>query len=320
MRSHLAVLGTAAFVSLLSCNSDVTSPRGARPTDRATLSGSFIPDHSAAVTLTTIDFPGASSTTLEGIGPGGQIVGLYTDTQGHQHGFVLAGDKFTSIDYPGAVATDARGISPGGDIVGAFSNAPGGPVNLHGYLLSPQGGFSELTDQAQGYPGMIPQRITPTGDIYGCVHIFDFGANMRGFVRDHAGHYTVLSVPSSMHQGATPDGSIIAGLYNDLVTGLTHGYFIVNGDFEPFDVPNSHFTQAWDINVRGEVVGQFRDLKGGVHGFLLSGPAGVFTTLDVPGAGVTAARGINPRGDIVGWYVDAMRHTHGFLRRVLGSD
>ncbi|HVH30496.1 MAG TPA: hypothetical protein VNA31_02365 [bacterium] len=287
--------------------------------DRGTASGLLIANQSAAATFKTIDFPGASLTALEGVGPGGHIVGFYNDAGGHQHGFLLAGGSFTSIDYPGAVATDARGIGPDGDIVGTFLNAPGGPVNLHGYLLS-HGTFLALTDQAQGYPGMIPQRITPTGDIYGCVHIVDFGANMRGFVRDAAGNYTVFSVPSSMHQGATPDGSVIAGLYNDLSTGRTHGYLVVNGDFEPFDVPNSNLTQSWDINVRKEVVGQFRDLKGGVHGFLLSGPGGVFTTIDVSGARGTAARGITPRGDIVGWYIDSMGHQHGFLRSVAGSD
>jgi uncharacterized membrane protein len=266
--------------------------------------------------FTTADFPGAVSTAVEGINPSGDIVGLYVDTSGSQHGFLQSGGNFTSIDYPGAIATDARGISPGGDIVGSYTNAPGGPANIHGYLLS-HGTFSEV--QVPGYLGTIAQRITPTGHIYGCSHDYDFMANMRGFVRNPDGSYPpVLDVPSSMSNGATPDGSLVVGLYTDLTTGLTHGFFLRNGNFEPFDVPSSNLTQAWDINPLKQVVGHFRDTTGSFHGFLLS--KGQFTTLDFPGAMNTQARGLNPGGDIVGWYIDASGKQHGFLRSVAGRD
>ena len=259
-------------------------------------------------TFTTIDPPGAVLTHALGIGPGGDIVGYYRDTAGKTHGFLLSQGQFTSIDYPGAMYTDARGISPGGDIVGSFMYAPGGPPNWHGYLLS-KGSFSEV--QVPGYLGTIAQRITPTGDIYGCSHDTDFMANMRGFVRNAAGAYTVFDVPSTMHNGAARDGRIIAGLYNDMNTGLTHGYLVVNGEFEPFDVPGSNFTQGWDVNPRGDVVGQFRDNVGIFHGFLLSG--GGFMTIDPPGAIAAAAVGINPAGHIVGFYTDSRGKTHAFL-------
>ncbi len=258
--------------------------------------------------FTTVDFPKAVSTAAEGINPGGNIVGIYVDSSGHEHGFLLRGGKYTSIDYPGAMITDARGISPGGDIVGSYTNAPGGPANIHGFLLS-RGTFSEV--QFPGYLGTIAQRITPTGDIYGCNHNTDFMASMHGFVRTAAG-YTQLDVPASMSNGATPDGSVVVGLYTDLSTGLTHGYFVRNGSFEPFDVPGSNLTQAWDMNPSEEVVGHFRDnTTGAFHGFLLAG--GDYTSIDFPAAIVTQARGINPGGDIVGWYIDSGGKQHGFL-------
>src|SRR5215472_15421043 len=110
MQRHLAVclltLGAVAFLATVS---------GAGP----------------AFQFTSIDFPGAVLTNAQGINPGGEIVGIYRDTAGKQHGFLLSGGNFSSIDYPGAIATDARGISPGGDIVGAFTDAPGGPPNIH---------------------------------------------------------------------------------------------------------------------------------------------------------------------------------------------
>lgn len=277
----------------------------------ALLTGAAVPG--PMFQFTEIDYPGAVLTQGQGINPGGEIVGLYRDNAGKTHGFLLTGGNFTSIDYPGSIYTDARGIGPGGDIVGAYMNAPGGPPNMHGYLLS-QGNFSEV--QYPGYLGTIAQRISPNGDIYGCNHDTDFMARMHGFRRTLDG-YTQLDVPASMNNGATPDGAIVAGLYTDMMTGLTHGYLMKNGSFEPFDVPGSNLTQAWDINPAGDVVGHYRDTTGRTHGFLLS--RGQFTALDFPGAINTQARGINPGGDILGWYVDSTGHTHGFMRS-LGAE
>lgn len=253
----------------------------------------------------TIDFPGASFTAAEGINPGGTVVGLYVDAAGNQHGFLLS-EGYFSIDYPGAIATDARGISPGGDIVGSFTNSPGGPPTIHGYLLH-LGAFTEV--QYPGYQGTIAQRITPTGRIYGCNHNTDFMASMHGFMRTAGGAYSQLDVPASMINGATPDGSLLVGLFTDM--SGTHGFTVSAGSFEPFDVPGSTLTQAYDINPGKVVVGNFRDAAGQQHGFAWS--SGVFTTIDYPAAIGTQARGINPGGAIVGFYVDSAHQTHGFI-------
>jgi len=257
--------------------------------------------------FTSIDFPGALLTNAQGINSRGDIVGWYVDTTGKQHGFKLSEDDFTSFDYPGAMVTDARGINRHGDIVGAYINAPGGPPNMHGYLLK-RGTFSEV--QFPGYLGTIAQRISPRGDIYGCNHNTDFMASMHGFMRTTDG-YSAIDVPASMNNGATPDGSTVAGFYTDM-NGQTHGYLIDEGSFMPFDVPNSNVTQAWDINPKGLVVGNFRDTSGKIHGFLKTDNE--YATIDFPGASVTAARGINRGADIVGFYVDTSGKTHGFLR------
>lgn len=266
--------------------------------------------------FTTLDYPGAVLTNAWGINPGGDIVGVYTDTAGHQHGFLLSGGQFTSIDYPGAIATEARGISPSGDIVGSYTNSPGGLPNVHGFTTS-NGTFTQV--QFPGYLGSIAQRIMPNGTIFGCNHNVEGMGDMHGIVRTATGNYGQLDVPASMNNGSTPSGNLIVGLYTDLDTGLTHGYFLKNanfglnnGTFEPFDVPGSNLTKAWDINPAKEVVGEFRDSAGKTHGFLLSN--GAFTTIDPPGAIFTKGRGINAGGDIVGLYIDSKGKQHGFLR------
>ena len=66
--------------------------------------------------LSSIDVPDAGVTQAQGISDRGDIVGLYTSSDGLTHGFLLKDGNFTSINYPGAAYTDARGINAQGDI------------------------------------------------------------------------------------------------------------------------------------------------------------------------------------------------------------
>ena len=263
--------------------------------------------------FSSIDPPGSVFTFPQGINDAGAISGVFTDTQG-THGFVLQRGGVTVIDFPGAAWTWARGINTQGDLVGNYGR-PGEPFSpaalaLHGFLRSRKGQFTDLH-----YPGHlyeIPQRITPTGIVLGCYHDMDFMASMHGFTLSRDG-FSEFTLPSSMHNGATPDGSVIAGLYNDLATGQGHAYLLDHGRFQPFDVPDSTLTNAWDINPQGDVVvGIYRDLSGVSHGFLRD-EEGQFTSFDFPGSNSTGARGINARGEIVGWYLDSSGTRHGFL-------
>jgi uncharacterized membrane protein len=93
--------------------------------------------------------------------------------------------------------------------------------------------------------------------------------------------------------------------------------------FTTIDSPRAIFSEAVDINSKGEIVGRFYDgtscdvlntcflADGHNHGFLLRG--GEFTTIDPPGSTLTAAVGINSGGDIVGTYRTADGTFHGFL-------
>jgi len=257
---------------------------------------------------TAVDYPGAVYTAAEGINPQGEIVGIYIDTEGVRHGFVLRKSEFKSIDYPGVTYTEARGINPGGDIVGTYRLPGEGPLGYHGFVLSRNGDFTSV--DFPGHLNTIAQRILPDGSVMGCYHDNDFMTSMHGFVLNSAG-YTGFDVPNSMHNGATPDLGQIAGLFFDMALGRSRAYVLQNGNFNPFDFPGSIGTSAWDMNPSGAVVGNYTDGAGAGHGFLMRD--GQFTSLDFPDAHVTAARGINPRGDIVGWYVDAKGNTHGFV-------
>ena len=61
-------------------------------------------------------------------------------------------------------------------------------------------------------------------------------------------------------------------------------------------------TQAFGINNRRQVVGEYLDAFGTFHGFLWE--KGRFTTIDGPDGAVANATNINDKGEIVGIYID----------------
>src|ERR1700761_7684763 len=87
----------------------------------------------SAQRYTTVDFPGATATTLNGgPNPEGTNIGSYTDTSGVTHGFTLKKGVFTSFDPPGSPFTTPNWITPQGVIVGQYLDSSG---VSHGFIL-----------------------------------------------------------------------------------------------------------------------------------------------------------------------------------------
>ena len=259
--------------------------------------------------FTTIDFPGAVLTNVQGMNALGELVGLYTDTAGKTHGFLRSGEQYRSIDFPNAGLTIARGIGPTGDIVGSYQTQDeSGAVPAHGFLMTGRGGFFKV--DYPGHQNTIPQRILADGTILGCYHDGDTMATMHGMLMSHR-RLEAITEPASMHNGATPDGRLIVGLFTDMMDGRGKGFLLDRGRFSPFEVPDSSSTAGWDINPAGVAVGDYRDRAGAVHGFQFDGQA--FGRVDVPRAAATRLRAINARGDMAGVFVDASGRTHGFV-------
>jgi uncharacterized membrane protein len=258
-------------------------------TDAVGMQHGFLLSHGL---FTTIDVPGAVSTSARGISPTGDIVGSYM--------------------VPVSAA-------PWGDP--AYCPAAGSPPCTKGFLYS-QGQFSTI--RFPGHPGAIPQRITPGGSIYGCYHDFDLMGSMFAIAWTRFGDTTLaagggelsdpgMSFPLSMHTGATPGGNIMVGLYGDMTTGHQHGYILQNGMLQTYDVPNSTLTWIWDSNPKQELVGTYKDTSGKQHGFLQLPDGSAPITIDYPNAVTSIAVGLNPEGAIVGQYTNTTGHTHGFL-------
>ena len=258
--------------------------------------------------VTPLEYPGAVSTNAQGINARGDVVGIYTDTAGLQHGFLRRRGEFATIDYPKARITAARGIGPNGEIVGTYQRVGESGVAAHGFLLTTQGKF--LSMDFPGHTNTIPQRLLADGTVLGCYHDADLMGSMHGMTISRDG---VAELPEgmSMHNGATPDGKLIVGLYTDMMDGRNKGYLYEGGTLTPLEVPDSTSTAAWDINPAGVVVGVFNDAAG-AHGFTFDGVQ--FTHINVPGATATRVFGINAGGDIVGNYTQG-GVTRGFIGR-----
>jgi uncharacterized membrane protein len=300
----------------------------------------------------SVDAPGASGTIATGINARRAIVGIYYDTAGNSHGFLLKHGNFLTVDVPGSLVgvsgvlqTEANGINARGDIVGDYFAPPGAPgapaCTADSPAFSPQcrrgfllhdGQFSDVL--VPGKKGSIPNAISPDGTIYSCDHNDDYFRSMVGFARSGSDNYSYITlnagggeltnpkeaVLGSMNNGATPDGSIIIGLYVDPPTssGQYRGYIVHDGKFHPYDVPGSVATQIWGINPAADFVGLYDDANGNEHGFLQRWDSSAPTTIDVPSgppfnATLTDAFAINHRGEIVGLYIDAAGNLHGYL-------
>jgi uncharacterized membrane protein len=261
----------------------------------------------SAQVYTSIDFPGAIATSLNGgPNPQGTNIGSYTDTSGVTHGFMLKKGKFTSFDPPGSTLTAPNWISPQGVIVGGFGDASG--VG-HGFILA--GGKYTTVD----FPGAANTALTslnPLGRKSGLYCVSPCTGN-HSFVLSKTGVFKSFDPPgaiSSIAVTVIASGAVF-GDYTDSA-GVGHGYMRYHGTFTTIDFPGATFTFVGGANPQGDSVGEYIDTAGVGHGFLLSN--GVFTSFDFPGATLTDAAGINPGGIIVGLYVDGAGVQHGFIR------
>jgi hypothetical protein len=237
-----------------------------------TITGSFVDANSVSHgfvrdpngLITTFDAPGACTTTCPppnaflgtgteaaAIGPDGTIVGVYTDVNNNNHGFLRATDgTFSTFDPPGfmdvvrfpfffsgqflTTAADLY-INPGGVITGTyFQSISGNPFggDFRVFMREPDGTFTTF-DGATYPPCCIfsfPLGINPAGVITGG---FNDGFNInRGFVRATDGTVTIIDAPGAgtgNFQGTVPLGITPAGVITGFYTNNNgnHGFVLL---------------------------------------------------------------------------------------------
>ena len=87
--------------------------------------------------FTTIDVPGAVGTCPCSINNGGDIGGLYGDSDGNWRGFLLLDGEFKSFTIPESTFNSVDSITDRGQLSGEFVDGDG---NWHGYIATPKHG------------------------------------------------------------------------------------------------------------------------------------------------------------------------------------
>ena len=265
--------------------------------------------------FTTISFCNSCSTLPIGINDKGLVSGLYFDSDGNLHGFLVRNDNYLSFDVPGALFTEAGRSNERGQIAGDYLAADG--IDRP-FVRRPDGSFS-LRNGAPGASVTIGNDINNSGDILGWFTLDPNGATgFQGYVLRGNDFILTFSYPetdvtNTYAVGWNEVGTIV-GSFTTTTAGVEHGFVRkANGQFEQLDFPGSAQTEAFDINCAGDIVGRYQDTLGTQHGFLLR--HGNFTSIDAPPGPDTFAFGINARGKIVGFTVSASGQNIGFLAR-----
>jgi hypothetical protein len=73
------------------------------PQQRQTAATLSADDRAPAFTFNYVDVPSASATLATGINSRGHIVGIYYDTAGNEHGFLLKKGTSSTVDVPGSL-------------------------------------------------------------------------------------------------------------------------------------------------------------------------------------------------------------------------
>jgi hypothetical protein len=116
-----------------------------------------------------------------------------------------------------------------------------------------------LFGAAPGHLSTIAQGIWSDGSkIDGCIHDTNMTTTMFGMSHDFVGFnffggmFGGLNGVGFMHNGVSPSGKILVGLFMDTTLNRARAYILQDGVAMPFDYPGAALTQAWDVNAKGQ--------------------------------------------------------------------
>jgi hypothetical protein len=210
-------------------------------------------------TYSSLDMPGATSTTPLNINDYGIVVGAYTDASGNARGFSYDGSDYTSIDvpFPGVTLSQPWGINNNNEIVGRYFDGSG----KHGFWSD----GTNYTPIDVPFPGVTRTMASGTNDHGTVVGSYRDDNGGWGYVYDGVTYTTIGRYPgvtdtipwdindTGMMVGRHrfPDARNVGFLYD--------GTSFMTLEFPFPDVINSSYS---DINNAGKIVGIYSDPSG----------------------------------------------------------
>jgi hypothetical protein len=198
----------------------------------------------------------ANQTTA--INTGGEIVGIYADFGGVQHGFLDKAGVFTNIDESSGTTTPYD-INEAGTIVGLHQTNG----KNHGFSTA-DGGASFTDFDVPSATGTAASGINSAGAIVG--QWLDSTSTSHGFLLSD-GVYTSLDFPlaTSTIAFGINDSNEIAGFFTD-AGGAVHGFIYSAGTYTMVDVAGAKGTELTRIKNNGHVTGAYSDSSNEAHG------------------------------------------------------
>lgn len=208
----------------------------------------FIDDHG---TISTVSYPGSTSTSFTAINDRGEITGLAAGP-GSQHYFIFYQGEFITLSLPDLA--QPLDINERGDVVGYFYDLGG----THGFLYTD--GAMHLID-VPGSDVTIALGINDRGEIVGEYGMI--GAARSGFLLA-AGTFTTVAYPGAIATSAhaiNNKGEIV-GLMQYADQTPYHGFVYRHGTWEAVDVPCTDQQASTDtfprsINEQGVIIGDW---------------------------------------------------------------
>ncbi len=209
----------------------------------------------------TYDFRGAQNTYFFALGNNGNAAGHYEDSNGLFHGIVLENGELRQYDFPGAVQTEIYGIS---DTTGALT-----------------GNFTDDSGIRRGFTGETiieaPGALETYADFVSAGRLVGSYVDADGiyhpYARTPGGRFISIDLPGA----ATLEYMFLHGI-NDVGTLVGRSKRVGDiprtyvGTFrdglQELRYPESVFTQGYNINQDGSVVGHYQSADGRVHGFI----------------------------------------------------
>jgi len=235
--------------------------------------------------------------------------------------------NYRNENFPGSVQTQVTGLNDNGVTVGFWSTMnTASQVNNNFGFYERNGSFHRVQFPTGDNANPVVDQLLGVNDHDVAVGFYTNGGGLnRGYtynIRTHQfgrvwvpGYPTGVSAPSTTAAAINNNGDI-AGFWTNPKTGNTDGFLFRNGRFTDLTAPGASSTQAFGVNNRDEVVGDYTVGSGSsavMHGFSWT-PSGGFSTVDDPqGVGTTTINGVNDAGDLVGFYTDTAGNTDGLL-------
>ena len=214
------------------------------------------------------------------------------------------------IDHPASVQLNAMHLNNKNEVAGRYKTDMACHVPEVSFVWS-NGTFREIS-----FPGAYTTRLEGL-DEHGAVSgsiIMDpivpgpnCGLDFRqGFVMSPDGVFQTLpwaplhSVVNNITSNGWMTGPTASCNWRVYGAGCLYG-FLYNGRDEPLllEPPGCNFTDAQDVNIRGDVVGPcYQLLSGPSRGFRFRN--GAYEFIDFPGATSTSVSGTNSAGDLIG--------------------